>query len=72
MEVDIEQVPQAKEVELEVQLNGETAPSSSNCSRILMNCIIWNCQGAVSKGFLRALKDMIKRNKIDMLGLLET
>ena len=49
-----------------------SAPSSSNLSRIIVNCIIWNCQAAASKGFLRALKDKIKRNIIDMLGLLET
>lgn len=37
-----------------------------------MKVITWNCQGAVSKNFLRAAKWLIKSHKLDILCLLET
>ncbi|XP_038688766.1 uncharacterized protein LOC119987931 [Tripterygium wilfordii] len=42
-----------------------------SCMISLMDCIIWNCQGAASKEFNRTLKDMLKFYKPGILGLLE-
>ena len=36
-----------------------------------MKLLIWNCQGASSSGFLRVLKDLLKRHNVACLGLLE-
>lgn len=33
--------------------------------------MVWNCQGAASRAFLRALKDFVKTNKPDVIALLE-
>ena len=39
---------------------------------LLMDTIIWNCNGATSRSFLCTLKDVIHRYKLGILGLLET
>ena len=39
---------------------------------LLMDMIIWNCNGAASRSFLCTLKDVIHRYKPGILGLLET
>ena len=43
--------------------------SSHNC--FIMNLLVWNCQGAASREFVRVLKDLLKQHKPDILGLLE-
>ena len=37
-----------------------------------MGIIIWNANGAASEEFLRAVKEIIRVHKPDILGLLET
>ena len=37
----------------------------------LMKLMVWNCQGAASREFVRVLKDLLKHHKLDILGLLE-
>ncbi|KAL8159453.1 hypothetical protein V2J09_000990 [Rumex salicifolius] len=37
-----------------------------------MNCLIWNVQGAGSKGFQRRCKYLLKQNRIDIVALMET
>lgn len=37
----------------------------------LMNCLIWNCQGAVSKVFRRTLREMICVHKPSIIALVE-
>ncbi|KAL8170437.1 hypothetical protein V2J09_022241 [Rumex salicifolius] len=37
-----------------------------------MNCLIWNSQGAGSRGFARACKYLLQHNKTNILALTET
>ena len=39
---------------------------------LLMKVLIWNCNGAASKCFLRTLKDILYRHEPTILGLVET
>lgn len=36
-----------------------------------MDCLVWNCQGAASKEFLRVLRDLLCVHRPKVLGLLE-
>ncbi|XP_038688673.1 uncharacterized protein LOC119987842 [Tripterygium wilfordii] len=38
---------------------------------VFMDCVIWNCQGAASREFNRALKDLLRLHRPGVLGLLE-
>lgn len=38
---------------------------------LIMKIISWNCQGAASRGFRRALLLLVHKTKADLVGLLE-
>ena len=40
--------------------------------RLMDIIIVWNCNGAASKSFLRTLKELLNRLKSGILGLVET